>query len=47
MAFPAEKNRKFTYRDYLEWDDDRRWELIAGEAYNMTPAPSRAHQEIL
>ncbi|MCU0579061.1 MAG: Uma2 family endonuclease [Desulfobacterota bacterium] len=47
MAAPAEKNRKLTYRDYLQWDDHERWEIIAGEAYNMTPAPSRAHQEIL
>jgi Uma2 family endonuclease len=47
MASPAEKNRKFTYQDYLEWGDNERWEIIDGEAYNMTPAPSRAHQEIL
>jgi Uma2 family endonuclease len=47
MASPAEKNRKFTYQDYLKWHDDERWEIIDGEAYNMTPAPSRAHQEIL
>lgn len=47
MAAPAEKNRKITYRDYLQWDDDERWEIIDGEAYNMTPAPSRVHQEIL
>jgi Uma2 family endonuclease len=47
MASPAEKNRKFTYQDYLEWDDNERWELIEGEAYNMTPAPSRAHQGTL
>jgi Uma2 family endonuclease len=47
MASPAEKNRKFTYGDYLEWRDDERWEIIDGEAFNMTPAPSRAHQGIL
>ena len=47
MASPAEKGRKFTYQDYLGWDDNERWELIDGEAYNMTPAPSRRHQEIL
>jgi len=47
MASPAEKNRKFTYGDYLEWPDEERWELIAGEAFNMTPAPSRTHQKIL
>src|SRR5665647_2743669 len=25
---------------------NERWELINGQAYNMTPAPSRRHQEI-
>ncbi len=47
MPSPAEKNQKFTYGDYLEWPDGERWELIDGEAFNMTPAPSRAHQGIL
>jgi Uma2 family endonuclease len=47
MASPAEINRKFTYQDYLGWDDDERGEIIDGEAYNLTPAPSRARQEIL
>jgi Uma2 family endonuclease len=47
MTSPAEKNRKFTYQDYLEWPGGERWELIDGEAYNMTPAPSRAHQKLL
>lgn len=38
--------RKYNYSDYLKWQDDERWELIDGIAYNMTPAPSRKHQEI-
>jgi Uma2 family endonuclease len=43
----AEKRDElFTYGDYLKWDDDERWELIDGIAYNMTPAPSRFHQKI-
>ena len=37
---------RYTYKDYLQWDDDERWELIKGVAYNMSPAPSRQHQEI-
>ena len=41
------KQGKFTYKDYLSWPDDERWELIDGIAYNMTPAPSRIHQKIL
>ena len=37
----------FTYGLYCTWDDDQRWELIDGEAYCMSPAPSRTHQRIL
>jgi len=40
----AEKIR-YTYADYLEWDDDVRYELIEGVPYAMA-APSQAHQEI-
>ena len=36
----------FTYQDYLNWPEDERWEIIAGEAYAMTPAPSIRHQRI-
>lgn len=48
-------NQKYTYKDYLTWDDDRRWELIDGVPYelvfgedpqNMSPAPGRKHQRI-
>lgn len=36
----------FTYGDYRTWPADERWELIDGVAYDMSPAPSRSHQEI-
>ncbi len=36
----------YTYRDYREWPDDERWELIDGVAYNMRPAPRTGHQDI-
>lgn len=36
----------FTYQDYLTWPENERWELLNGRPYNMTPAPSRRHQEI-
>lgn len=39
-------NERYTYGDYLTWDDGQRWELIDGVAYNMTPAPNRVHQKI-
>ena len=34
-----------TYRDFLEWDETDRCELINGETY-MLAAPSLAHQDI-
>lgn len=37
---------KLTYEDYVELPDDRRYEIIDGELYEMT-APSIRHQEIL
>lgn len=47
MALPVLKEGTgFTYGDYVNWSDDERWELIEGFAYNMSPAPSRRHQEI-
>ncbi|MBH8604890.1 Uma2 family endonuclease [Thermoactinomyces sp. CICC 10522] len=48
MKSPAyETNTRYSYRDYLSWDPDERCELIDGLPYNMTPAPSSKHQEIL
>ena len=38
---------RYTYRDYRNWPDDERWELIDGKAWDMSPAPSRLHQTIL
>ena len=40
------KNRLYTYADYCSWPEEERWELINGTAYDMSPAPSRRHQEI-
>ncbi len=46
MGLPALKNdRIYTYSDYRLWPEDERWELINGTAWNMSPAPSRYHQE--
>jgi Uma2 family endonuclease len=48
MGQPATSHPdRFTYGDYYNWDDGERWELIDGEAYCMSPAPTRLHQEIL
>lgn len=46
MPLGKKNDKKLTYADYVTWPDDERWELIDGEAYNMTPAPSVRHQKI-
>ncbi len=46
MPLPQEKER-YTYRDYCQWSDDERWELLDGVAYSMSPAPSFRHQRVL
>ncbi|MFV1950603.1 MAG: Uma2 family endonuclease [Nitrospinota bacterium] len=47
MSLAQKTEKKYTYKDYLEWPDDERWELIDGVAYNMTPAPLPRHQRIV
>lgn len=48
MAVPRIKeDDRFSYADYLTWDDGQRWELIDGVAFCMTPAPNRRHQSLL
>ena len=37
---------KYTYKDYLNWPDEERWEIIDGVPYSMSPAPSVNHQRI-
>ena len=39
--------RLLTWDDYRAWDDGERWELIAGEAFCMSPAPTSRHQAIV
>jgi len=47
MPLAQETETRFTYADYITWPDDERWELIDGQAYNMTPAPTTRHQNIV
>ncbi|MFC7391651.1 Uma2 family endonuclease [Scopulibacillus cellulosilyticus] len=47
QAYNYQPNRKYTYRDYLNWTDDIRREIIDGKVYEMTATPSRKHQEVL
>jgi len=35
----------YTYEDYLTWPDDKRWELIDGQAIELY-APTRYHQKV-
>jgi len=44
-SYARTDDRRYTYSDYLEWDDDQRWELIDGVPILMT-APTWQHQEI-
>lgn len=45
MPLPQEEQR-YTYADYCSWDDGKRWELIKGVPYAMSPAPLWEHQGI-
>lgn len=36
-----------TWRDYRTWDDDRRWEVVGGAAYAMSPSPTARHQRVV
>jgi Uma2 family endonuclease len=40
-------NKIYTYADYYSWDFENRVELINGKIYEMAPAPSPYHQEIV
>jgi len=41
-----EAAEKYNYNDYASWDDGKRYELIDGTIYLMSPAPSEKHQEV-
>lgn len=44
---PEPDPQKVTYRDYLDFDDDQRWEIIGGEAYAMSPGARPSHQRLV
>ncbi|MGM9978977.1 MAG: Uma2 family endonuclease [Clostridium sp.] len=41
------KDKIYTYKDYLTFPNDERIEIIEGELYNMSPAPARIHQKLI
>ncbi len=47
MGIAIKKEKRYTYKDYLTWPEDERWEIIDGVAYNMSPAPKVKHQRIV
>ncbi len=38
-------DKKYSYADYLTWNDEGRWEIIDGVAYSLA-SPSDIHQDI-
>jgi Uma2 family endonuclease len=46
MGIPKTYHEKISYADYLTWNDGKRWELIDGTAFDMTPAPGTRHQQV-
>lgn len=47
MGSPARKlGERYTYSEYLTWNDGNRCEIIDGEIWDMTPAPLLKHQRI-
>lgn len=46
MGVPKLKYEHFTYSDYLTWNDEKRWEIIQGAAFEMTSAPNGASKNI-
>ena len=46
VTVKLQKEKHFTYADYVEWDDDVRYELIDGVAYALS-APLQVHQRVL
>jgi Uma2 family endonuclease len=46
-AAPRYEPPRFTYGDYLQWSGAERWELIDGDAFDMSPAPRIVHQRVV
>jgi len=46
MGIPKAKYGSYSYADYREWDNGKRWEIIEGFAFDMSPAPGTEHQRI-
>ncbi len=47
MGFALKHDQHYTYRDYLTWPEDIRYELIDGKVYMMSPSPLLTHQDVV
>jgi Uma2 family endonuclease len=50
MGLPQRKSEDtthYTYADYKSWPEDVRYQLIDGEAFLMSPAPTVGHQTVV
>jgi Uma2 family endonuclease len=45
-GLPAKRTRRHTWDDYLKLPGEGRWEIIGGALFDMSPAPSVAHQRV-
>lgn len=46
-SIPKTRSARYTVADYMTWLDQERWELIGGVAYDMPPAPTIKHQNLV
>jgi Uma2 family endonuclease len=47
MSSDYRSDHKYSYKEYLIWEEEERLELIEGVPFSMIPAPARIHQEVL
>lgn len=46
MALSAIQDKRYSFQDYQDWADEKRWEIIEGIPISMSPAPLIRHQRI-
>ena len=47
MGLAKKFDKIYTYSDYINFPDDKKYEIIDGVPYMMSPSPSVKHQRIL
>ena len=47
MSDSSAAKKRYDWNDYRSWPEGQRWEIVGGEAFAMSPAPSTRHQRIL